>query len=328
MPFSPCLLDTNCWLYITPASSAPAQILHHIACLDPWNPGHGGRAYVPIPHDTFVFTILFVFQSAPCTSPKKELSKASQGLLGWIWRVSTWKRVQKRIEWEWSWWPQFQSEVKQFHPSFWLCVSRGVQLGPRANEISSHLRHWQPARPKRKTSVRIMRGMPCKCGCKNPRNIQPIQSYLLDKDSEMLESGVGCATIYGSSNTWTHVSEHVGFPHIFKVFNTCGVKGAKYCTKWAWLLWIVASKFIDPNWCDPITHSYSTPPPLLVPHIDPWPGDQGNKKLCCPPATRRPCSFLRRTQDLTVGRPASPLWLWEFFTMTGLWMAMDGYPWL
>ena len=190
MPFSPCLLDTNCWLYITPASSAPAQILHHIACLDPWNPGYRGRAYVLIPHDTFVFTILFVFQSTPCTSPKKELSKASQGLLGWIWRVSTWKRVQKRIEWEWSWWPQFQSEVKQFHPSFRLCVSRGVQLGPRANEISSHLRHWQPARPKRTTSVRIMRWMPCKCGCKNPRNIQPIQSYLLDKDSEMLELGL------------------------------------------------------------------------------------------------------------------------------------------
>ena len=76
-------------------------------------------------------------------------------------------------------------------PIFPAVCFTGVQLGPRANEIPSHLRHWQPARPKRKTMpVRIMRGMPCKCGCKNPRNIQPIQSYLLDKDSEMLELGV------------------------------------------------------------------------------------------------------------------------------------------
>jgi hypothetical protein len=291
MPFSPCLLDTNCWLYITPASSAPAQILHHIACLDPWNPGYRGRAYVPIPHDTFVFTILFVFQSTPCTSPKKNLFKASQGLLGWIWRVSTWKRVQKRIDWEWSWWPQFQSEGKQFHPSFLLCVSRVSNLGPGPMRylLTSGI-----------DNLHDRNGKPCQCvscvGC----------------HASVVAKTRGTSSLYNHIcwtkilKCWSWVCENIWF---FQYMNTCvrtcwistHLQSLQYMRRGRQTLYQMSVALVD---CLSIYWFK-----LMRSHH--------------PPATRRPCSFLRRTQHLwqdggaariaAVGRNSSQY---------GLWMAM------
>ena len=210
---------------------------------------------------------------------KKNLFKASQGLLGWIWRVSTWKRVQKRIDWEWSWWPQFQSEVKQFHPSFLLCVSRVSNLGPGPMRylLTSGI-----------DNLHDRNGKPCQCvscvGCHasvvaKTRGTSSLYNHiLLDKDSEMLELGVRKYMILPIHE---HMCQNMLDFHTSSKSSIHAAWAPNIVPNEAWHLWI-ASQFIDSNWCDPIT--LRRPEDLAV------------------------SSGVLNTSDKTVGRPASPLW--------------------